>query len=268
MWFARLELRSRFSPRPLGRCSLRYLSSTSFIVSTRDASSRGSSPPRRSGNRSCLCGGVRRTHTRQLQRLAVPNDSVHSCCEAWSGVSLPIVHLHDDLTVLSTVPAACSGAFFTRAVPRRARSLWPLGRSGVELRIRVGAAPAVTPVPIRPTSTTHDSIDKERELLLPWFTPFRFPRGREPSVSRRVAHRGDPDPVCAAFVPHVGCRAYLGRFVIEASRAPHGVRCSRDPGPAAELRPPTSARAARCDNVTRSDLGSRPVDRGSLLQTA
>lgn len=38
------------------------------------------------------------------------------------------------------------GAFFTRAEARRARSPWPLGRSGDELRFRVGAVPAVTPV--------------------------------------------------------------------------------------------------------------------------
>lgn len=37
-------------------------------------------------------------------------------------------------------------AVFTRAEARRARSPWPFGRSGVELRFRVGAVPAVTPV--------------------------------------------------------------------------------------------------------------------------
>lgn len=130
---------------------------------------------------------------------------------------------------------------------RRARSPWPHGRSGEELRFRVGADPAVTPAPFRPTSTTHDSFGKERALPLPWLTPARFPRGRELSVhaeklteagSYRGA-RGIDSCVAISSVP----RTLRHRSLTGTAQ----VRCSRDPGPAAELRPPASAQAARSD---------------------
>jgi len=113
--------------------------------------------------------------------------------------------------------------------------------SGERLRFRVGAAPAVTPVPVRPTSTTHDSFDKERELPMSWCTPFASHATGSARYTPSISPRRARSDLARRCLPRARSRAYLGRFVIEASLAPHVVRCSRDPGPPAERCPPASA---------------------------
>lgn len=129
-------------------------------------------------------------------------------------------------------------AIFTRAEARRARSPWPFGRSGVELRFRVGAVPAVTPVlfdqrlqptirliknghspclgPLRAASHAGGSprIHAERlveAVSVPWRR--RFFLIRVSSVPRALRHRS------------------LVYNTQRALHAMHSVHCPETPGP-------------------------------------
>lgn len=223
-----------FPPPRGGTCS-RPFGPTSFIVSTRDAPSRGSSPPRsprRPRSSACVRGAVRpRCRLRQpCVPPAKPGPVSRSPCTEVLG---------------STV---LRGPCRARP-PRSSRALGhdELGHpglaaaSGGRLRFRVGAAPAVTPVPVRPTSTTHDSFDKERELPTSWCTPFASHATGSARYTPSISPRRAGSDLARRCLPRAQTRAYLGRFVIEASRAPHVVRHSRDPGPPAERCPPASA---------------------------
>lgn len=140
--------------------------------------------------------------------------------------------------------------------------------SGERLRFRVGAAPAVTPVPVRPTSTTHDSSDKERELPTSWCTPLAShaigSARYTPSISPRRTRSVSRGVVFLALGPE--------RTSDASSSKPRLRRTScgapETPGPRQNDVRRRRPRVARCDDVTRCDLGSRPVDRGSLPRPA
>lgn len=162
-------------------------------------------------------------------------------------------------------------AVFTRAEARRARSPWPFGRSGVELRFRVGAVPAVTPVlfdqrlqptirliknghspclgPLRAASHAGGSprIHAERlveAVSVPWRRRFFLIPGVE-----RTSGASSSKP----RLQHTTCVACNARCALP-----------RDPGPPAERCPPASARAPRCDIVTRETAGRDPsIEAGS-----
>lgn len=144
-------------------------------VDSRCAIARVSPPrsPRRPRSSACVRGAVAPIH--RCRGACAPSANLVRCL-ALHGTEVP------GLTVLR-------GPCRARP-PRSSRALGhdELGHPGLtaapggELRFRVGAVPAVTPVPFRPTSTTHDSFDKERALALVLVHSARFPRDREPSV--------------------------------------------------------------------------------------
>lgn len=267
-----------------GACS----GSTSFIVSTRDALSRESRhfhcllakacplARDRQGNQGRLRGEVR-----SRPRVLSPATTCAPSAKLWSGVSLSLARVF--------TPRALDSPFSRRCVPcsppaagnpalevlaARSSHALPhdeLGHPGLsaapekELQFRMGAVPAVTPVLSTDVYKPTIRLIKNGHPL-PWSTPPAFPRAREPSVSRRVTHRGDLVLSNEAFLPHAN-EASVPRTLRHRSLSA-AARCAvlGDPGPLAEQCPPASAQDARCDNVTRTTSGRDPIDRGSLLR--